>query len=112
MLEDFVGFVGVRDLLRIFTVELPYARVQQLAILIGRIMVDEAPVESAVAERFFQLLKKERVRRHVYATREEAHSDVFDYKEMFYKARRRDGFNNQLSPIEYEEQYDKRLSSV
>jgi len=37
---------------------------------------------------------------------------VFDYIAMFYNARRRHGFNNQLSPIEYEEQYDKRLSSV
>ena len=39
-----------------------------------------------VAESFFQLLQRERVRQH--------------------------GFNNQLSPIEYEEQYEKRLSSV
>ena len=68
--------------------------------------------DNAVAESFFQLLKRERVRRHVYATREEARSDVFDYIEMFYNARRRHGFNNQLSPVEYEEQYEKRLSSV
>ena len=68
--------------------------------------------DNVVAESFFQLLKRERVRRHVYATREEARSDVFDYIEMFYNARRRHGFNNQLSPIEYEEQYEKRLSSV
>jgi len=31
---------------------------------------------------------------------------------LFYNARRRHGFNNQLSPVEYEEQYEKRLSSV
>ena len=64
--------------------------------------------DNAVAESFFQLLKRERVRRHVYATREEARSDVFNYIEMFYNTRRRHGFNNQLSPVEYEE----RLASV
>ena len=68
--------------------------------------------DNAVAESFFQLLKRERVRRHVYATREEARSDVFDYIEMFYNTRRRHGFNNQLSPVEYEEQYEERLASV
>ena len=68
--------------------------------------------DNAVAESFFQLLKRERVRRHVYATREEARSDVFDYIEMFYNARRRHGFNNQLSPVEYEEQYEKRLAAL
>ena len=68
--------------------------------------------DNAVAESFFQLLKRERVRRHVYATREEARSDVFNYIEMFYNTRRRHGFNNQLSPVEYEEQYEERLASV
>ena len=68
--------------------------------------------DNAVVDSFFQLLTRERVRRHVYATWEEARSDVFDYIEMFYNARRRHGFNNQLSPIEYEEQYEKRLSNV
>ena len=68
--------------------------------------------DNAVAESFFQLLKRERVRRHVYTTRDEARSDVFDYIEMFYNSRRRHGFNNQLSPVEYEEQYEKRLASV
>lgn len=33
----------------------------------------------AAAESFFQLLKRERVRRKTYGTREEARSDVFDY---------------------------------
>ena len=78
----------------------------------GRIHRQRKCCDDAVDESFFQLLKRERVRRHVYATREEARSDVFDYIEMFYNARRRHGFNNQLSPIEYEEQYEKRLSSV
>ncbi|MDB5765148.1 MAG: Integrase catalytic region, partial [Herminiimonas sp.] len=37
-----------------------------------------------VAESFFQLLKRERIRRKTYTTREQARQDVFDYIEMFY----------------------------
>ena len=40
---------------------------------------------NAVAESFFQLLKRERIRRKTYGTRQETHSDVFSYIEMFYK---------------------------
>ena len=68
--------------------------------------------DNAVAESFFQLLKRERIKRKTYTTREEAKTDVFDYIEMFYNARRRHGFNNQLSPVEYERQYKMRLGSV
>lgn len=68
--------------------------------------------DNAVAESFFQLLKRERIKRKTYTTREEARTDVFDYIEMFYNARRRHGFNNQLSPVGYEKQYKMRLESV
>ena len=39
--------------------------------------------DNAVAESFFQLLKRERVRRRTYLTREAAKQDVFEYIEMF-----------------------------
>jgi len=68
--------------------------------------------DNAVAESFFQLLKRERVKRKTYSNREEARSDIFDYIEMFYNTKRRDGFNNQLSPVEYERRYQERLESV
>ena len=68
--------------------------------------------DNAVAERFFQLLKRERIRRYIYSTSEAARSDVFNNIEMFYNTRRRHGFNDQLSPVEYEVQYQKRLASV
>lgn len=68
--------------------------------------------DNAVAESFFQLLKRERIRRKVYNTREEGRQDVFDYIEMFYNPRRRHGNNNRLSPVEYEKQYFERLTSV
>ena len=38
--------------------------------------------DNAVAESFFQLLKRERIKRKIYTTREDARSDVFDYIEM------------------------------
>lgn len=37
-----------------------------------------------MAESFFNLLKRERIRRKIYRTRNEARADVFDYIEMFY----------------------------
>jgi len=35
--------------------------------------------DNAVAESFFQLLKRERIRKHIYATWQEARSDVFSH---------------------------------
>ncbi|WP_241383264.1 IS3 family transposase, partial [Pseudomonas aeruginosa] len=61
---------------------------------------------------FFQLLKRERIKRKIYSTREDARSDVFDYIEMFYNAKRRHGFNNQLSPVEFEKRYAMSLQGV
>ena len=58
---------------------------------------DNAPVES-----FFALLKRERIRRRTYATREEAKADVFDYIEVFYNRRRRHAYLDYLSPVEFE----------
>lgn len=68
--------------------------------------------DNAVAESFFQLLKRERIRRRIYATREEARQDVFDYIELFYNPKRRHGYNQQQSPVNYEKQYFERLNSV
>ena len=68
--------------------------------------------DNAVAESFFQLLKRERVRQKIYSTRDAARSDLFDYIELFYNPKRRHGHNDQLSPVEYEKKYRKRLESV
>jgi putative transposase len=68
--------------------------------------------DNAVAESFFQLLKRERIKKKIYRTRDEARSDVFDYIEMFYNCKRKHGFNNLLSPVEYENRYQERLGSV
>ncbi|MFL0988964.1 IS3 family transposase [Vibrio parahaemolyticus] len=68
--------------------------------------------DNAVAESFFQLLKRERIKKKIYGTREEARSDIFDYIEMFYNSKRRHGSSDQISPTEYENQYYQRLGSV
>ena len=68
--------------------------------------------DNAVAESFFQLLKRERIKRKTYADREAARQDVFHYIEMFYNPKRRHSFSNGLSPVEYERQYFERLKSV
>jgi putative transposase len=65
-----------------------------------------------MAENFFQLLKRERIRRKIYADLEEARQDIFDYIELFYNPVRRHGYINRLSPVNYEKQYFERLSSV
>jgi len=68
--------------------------------------------DNAVAESFFQLLKRERIRRKVYLTRDEGKADVFDYIEMFYNPKRRHSSSGRLSPVDYEKQYFERLGSV
>lgn len=40
--------------------------------------------DNAVAESFFLLLKRERIRRKIYIDHDEAHRDVFNYIELFY----------------------------
>ena len=60
--------------------------------------------DNAVAESFFNLLKRERIRRKVYRSRDEARQDVFDYVEMFYNPKRKHVRNGMLSPVEFEKQ--------
>jgi putative transposase len=58
--------------------------------------------DNAVAESFFSSLKKERVRRKIYPTREDARADLFDYIELFYNPRRRHSHNGGVSPEAFE----------
>ena len=68
--------------------------------------------DNAVAESFFQLLKRERIKRQLYSTRDDARGDVIDYIELFDNSRRRHGFTEMLSPVEYEKRFTQRLVSV
>jgi putative transposase len=58
--------------------------------------------DNAVAESFFNLLKRERIRRRTYKTREAARRDIFDYIEMFYNPKRKHVRNGMLSPVDFE----------
>lgn len=58
--------------------------------------------DNSVAESFFQLRKRERIRQRIYATREDAHREVFDYIELFYNPKRRHSHAENMSPVEFE----------
>ena len=60
--------------------------------------------DNAAAESFFGLLKRERVNRVRYRTREEARSDVFDYIERFYNRQRSHSYLGYISPVQFERQ--------
>ena len=68
--------------------------------------------DNAVAESFFNLLKRERSRRRAYKTKEDARSDVFDYIEMFYNPKRKHARNGMLSPADFEGQQAGKLQGV
>lgn len=58
--------------------------------------------DNAVAESFFQLLERKRIKKRVYKDREEAKADILDYVEMFYNAKRRHSAYEDQSPAVYE----------
>ena len=58
--------------------------------------------DNAVVESFFGSLKRERVRRYKYRTRQEAQIDVFDYIECFYNKRRLHSYLKYKSPSDFE----------
>lgn len=64
--------------------------------------------DNAVAESFFQLLKRERIRRKTFTTRDEAQRDVFEYIELFYNQKRRHTNNGMLSPVDFETRSQKQ----
>jgi putative transposase len=61
--------------------------------------------DNAVAESFFSSLKKKRIRKTIYRTREEARSDVFNYIEVFYNRKRRHSHLGHVSPVDYEDAF-------
>ena len=61
--------------------------------------------DNSAIESFFASLKKERVYRTTYPTRNAARADIFDYIEAFYNSRRRHSTLGQVSPNEFELSY-------
>ena len=68
--------------------------------------------DNAVVESFFGLLKRERVNRVRYRTRDEARADVFDYIEVFYNRKRRHGYLGNISPVDFEERSTGSFETV
>ena len=60
--------------------------------------------DNAVAESFFSSLKKERIRKQIFKTRDEAKAVIFDYIEVFYNRKRRHSYLGMKSPFDYEKQ--------
>jgi putative transposase len=58
--------------------------------------------DNAVAESFFSSLKKERIKKRIYKTRELARADIFDYIEVFYNRSRRHSHLGGVSPEAFE----------
>jgi putative transposase len=58
--------------------------------------------DNAVAESFFSSLKKERIKRQVYRTRDLAKADIFEYIEMLYNRIRRHSHLGGVSPEVFE----------
>ena len=68
--------------------------------------------DNAVAESFFGSLKKERVKKHIYKTRELALTDVADYIETFYNRTRRHSYLGGVSPEQFEAAQKPRRQGV
>jgi len=68
--------------------------------------------DNAVTESFYSSLKKERIRRKIYAIRAEACAEIFDYIEMFYNRTRRHSHPGQVSPAAYVGRLTWKLGGV
>jgi len=68
--------------------------------------------DNAVVESFFGLMKRERVNRTRYLTRDEATQDIFDYIERFYNRKRRHGYLGNISPAAFEKRNQSQLQTV
>ena len=68
--------------------------------------------DNAVAESFFSNLKKEKIRRCKYKTRDDARQAIFNYIEMFYNPKRRHTNNDRVAPAQYDRLYFENFESV
>jgi putative transposase len=64
--------------------------------------------DNAVAESFFSSLKKERIKKRIYKTRDIANADIFDYIEHFYNRQRRHCHLGGKSPETFEAASQRR----
>jgi putative transposase len=67
--------------------------------------------DNAVAESFFSTLKRELVHRVRFATRAQARSAIFEFVEVFYNRQRRHSTIGMVSPVQFERDYARALTS-
>ena len=65
-------------------------------------------LDNAVAESFFSSLKKERIKKHIYKTRDLATVDIAAYIEPFYNRTRRHSHLGGVSREEFESASKRR----
>ena len=68
--------------------------------------------DNAVAESFFGSLKKERIKKHIYKTRQLAIDDLAEYIESFYNQTRRHSYLGGISPDAFEAAHKRRRKCV
>ena len=68
--------------------------------------------DNAVAESFFATLKTELVYQTRYQTRLEAKRAIFDFIEAYYNYRRRHSAIGNVSPMEFEKQYEREMKNA
>ena len=68
--------------------------------------------DNAVAESFFSSLKKERIKKQIYRTRELAMADIADYIDTFYNRARRHSHLGGVSPEQFEAAHKPRRQGV
>ena len=68
--------------------------------------------DNAVAESFFATFKKRVTKKQIYATRDQAKSEIFNFIEMFYNPIKRYSHTGGISPAQYEKDYFSKLGSV
>jgi putative transposase len=64
--------------------------------------------DNAVAESFFSSLKKERIKKRIYASRDSAIVEIGEYIDGFYNAKRRHSYLGGISPDEFEAVHRRR----
>ena len=68
--------------------------------------------DNAVAESFFATFKKRVTKEKIYATRDEARGEIFNFIKMFYNPVKRHSHTGGVSPAEFEVGYFARLEGV
>lgn len=68
--------------------------------------------DNSVAESFFKTLKTELVYHCEFKTRAKARQMIFEYIEVFYNRERLHSANSYLSPVEYENNFERSIKKV